>query len=143
MDRSELIRATAISAHEKLCAGYFAKSKPYIKETKDEEWIKSHDTNKVDLCKTNLDELPEDWLRERIVGSEIAIDAVLEASESSRPLNDRLIEEVAELLHRRWLERNEVRATEIQKFDYDALPESEKVKDRHFIVSAIEVFSSI
>jgi len=142
MDRTKLIKATALSAHKKLCDGYRERGKAYIKKTKDTSWIQLHNTDEIDLCSAKLDELPEDWLSERIAGSEIAVDAVLDAIKHKRSLDAELVEEVAESLHRRWLERNAERASDVQKFDYSALPEVEKIKDRHFIKSAIEIFES-
>ena len=142
MDRQALVIATAISAHAKLCAGYQQRQKPYIKETKDAAWVEVHGTNQVDLCATALDALPQDWYKERIAGSEIAVDALLDAEAKGRDLDANFIEEASELLHRKWLERNSTRASDIQKFDYAALPEVEKEKDRYFIVSAIEVSSA-
>ena len=140
MNRDELIHKTAEAVHTKHCEGYRERGKPYIKETKDEDWIAKHGTNQVDFCEVALDELPQDWLQERLAGAEIAVDAVLKAHESSRPFDAEFIEEVAELLHRKWLERNATRAAGVQKLDYAALPEIEKIKDRQFVIVAIEAF---
>src|SRR5581483_8277278 len=86
-----------------------------IKITKDESWIRQHGTDHVDMAILDYRELPSDWQFERKVAAQISLDAVLGAVEEGKPLDENFIETTAEVLHDQWLERNQARATDIQK----------------------------
>ena len=109
-----------------------------IKTTKDETWVKKHGTDKVDMATLDYSELPLDWQTERKIGAQIAIDAALDAMGKGKTLDRDFIEATSELLHNKWLERNNARATETQLCSYNELPENEKEKDRFFARAAAE-----
>ena len=114
-----------------------------IKITKDEKWIEAHGTNEVDLASLDYQGLPADWQSERKIGAQIALDAVLDAVTKDESLDASFIEKTAELLHDKWLERNSTRATEIEKRQYESLPENEKEKDRFFARAAVETYHAM
>ncbi len=135
-----MILKVAEKAHEGLRR--ISRGKPHIRITKDDKWIKQHGTNQINTAMVDYSLLPSDWQTERTVGSQIALDAIFDAIEKDRPLDDDFIENTSNLLHAKWLERNSKRATDEQQSSYDALSEVEKEKDRVFVRSAIEVYQS-
>lgn len=114
-----------------------------MKTTKDEEWIKRHGADQVDMATLDYQELPLDWQIERRIGAQIALDAVIDAMRDGQTLDDSFIEKVSAILHDKWLERNRDRVTEIEKSLYGDLPENEKEKDRFFAHAAVEVYRLI
>lgn len=137
-----MIAAVADRAQKDFCRIYFnpTSGARRVKSTEDETWIKRHGTNQVDMATLNYRELPLDWQKERKIGAQIAIDAVLDAVRNGKALDEHFIETVTELLHDKWLERNSGRATEIERRPYAELPENEKEKDRFFARAAVEVY---
>jgi hypothetical protein len=135
-----MIEAVADLAQEKFRQSY-RKENPtesHVKTTVDKAWIKQHGTDQVDMT-IDYSQLPSDWQAERSTGAQIALDAVLAAQDSNRKLDESFVEETADLLHIKWLERNTSRATEIHKLPYAELPEYQKNKDRFFVHAAIEI----
>ena len=52
------------------------------KETKDEGWIKSRGTNKVDIANTDFEDLPSDWRSENRASAYVAMSLIYEAGMS-------------------------------------------------------------
>lgn len=133
------VEVVGARAHKLLVA--LRGSKPYIKQTADQQWIRQHGTNQVDLAKVSYDELPKDWKFERDEGAKIALDLARQALQAREPLDENFIERTSEILHSKWLERNAHRAGEVQMRAYVDMPESEKEKDRCFARAAVEVLN--
>lgn len=131
------IEAVGARAHEMLVA--LRDTKSYVKQTTDAAWIAKNGTDEVDLAQCAYDELPLDWKFERDAGARIALEAVLRARAEGRDTGEEFVEEVAHLLHVKWLERNSDRAGEMQMRAYADMPESEKEKDRCFVYAALEL----
>jgi predicted metal-binding transcription factor (methanogenesis marker protein 9) len=116
--------------------------KPYTKTMVDKKWIKENGTDTVNLSETEYSNLPEDWKKERILGSEIVINEVEKKIKEKGICNQKDTEEIADLLHIKWLERNNMRALEEQKNRYIDMSEYEKEKDRIFVKAAISVLTT-
>ena len=111
-----------------------------MKPTEDKEWIKKYGTDRVDIAGVDYFSLPSDWQRERLLGAKIALEAVIGFAKEPLSLDSSFVEKISEILHSRWLDRNNLRADETQKLPYAQLPESEKEKDRFFVRRAIEAY---
>lgn len=107
-----------------------------IRTTTDADWIALHGTDTLDLATCPYRDLPADWKAERDIGAKIAVDALVAAQAAGRQYDEALIVEVAETLHKAWLERNSTRAGEEQKKPYAELSEYEQAKDRAFVLTA-------
>ncbi len=134
------LRAVSALAHEFLVAHrrQWGK-KEYIKTTTDANWIQSHGTDQVDLASCPYEDLPEDWKKERDIGSQLALDAVIKAVESGREIDAAFIGEVASMLHDEWVKRNSHRTGDEWKKKYSELSEYEQRKDQLFVLAAVSV----
>ncbi|MEI8270649.1 MAG: hypothetical protein WCG45_04720 [bacterium] len=98
---------------------------PRMKKVQDKEWIQKHEgISEVDIANTPYDELPNDWKEENHLSAEVAIEKI----------ND-----VLNLIHDNWLDRNDVYASDDQKAQYSRLTTSEKIKDINILEEAIKV----
>jgi len=77
---------------------------------------------------------------ENNMSAEIAMNEVRQAIKNGLPLDESFIEKTAEAVHAGWLKRNQRWADEESKKPYGELSESEKEKDRAFVLRAIEIF---
>lgn len=124
------------------------KVKPRIKDTTDEEWIKANGgKNQVDIYYTPFKDLPIDKKEDNMKAAREAIDLVFDKVVSWEEITDKMIEEMATVVHEKWLERNSwVYDSEnwnpTLAQEYDKLPEDEKVKDRSHILQAIAKIKS-
>ncbi|MBU6500767.1 MAG: hypothetical protein KGJ89_04900 [Patescibacteria group bacterium] len=145
MNRDEIIIKIAERVHECLrqIHNTTGENRPNIRTTKDKSWIKNHGTDQIDTAATDYALLPSDWQAERKIGAEIALDAIIDHTKMGLPLDKNFIEQTSGILHAKWLERNSGRATIAQKNSYEILPESEKEKDRAFVLAAIAVHKSL
>ena len=110
-----------------------------IKKTKDENWIKSHNTEEVDIANTEYKNLPEDWKGENKASAEVTVDEIYKAIDGKKELDSNFIEEASDILHKKWLERNGSWAPVEQNKPYLELSEEEKEKDRVIIRKGIEI----
>ncbi len=117
---------------------------PREKETNDEEWIKKHGTNKVDIANTFFQELPKDWQEKNKAAAEVVMNEVVRAVKSGRKLDNEFIEEVSSIVHDEWLKRHghEDWVPGELKESFENLPEEEAEKDRVQVRKAIEIFEA-
>lgn len=143
--RGHMVIAVATAAHELWREQYRAVNgdKPRIKKTKDSAYVEANGTDQVDIAALSYPELPSDWQGENKLGAEVAVDAVLEATQSGRKLDENFVEEAATTAHVKWVERNGSWCAEELKKPYAELPEDEKEKDRFFVRKAIEAQSTV
>ncbi len=98
---------------------------PRMKKVKDKEWIEKHEgISDIDIANTPYDKLPNDWKEENHLSAEVAIGKI----------ND-----VLNLIHDNWLDRNDEYASNDQKTQYSRLSISEKIKDINILEEAIKV----
>jgi len=116
---------------------------PRVKATKDEEWVKAHGTDQVDIANSTYAELPKDWQGENKASAEVAMNLVYDASTMGRELDDEFVEEASSKIHDAWLERNGEWAPEEQKKPYLELSEEEKAKDRVIVQKAISIHKKV
>ncbi|MDF1498444.1 MAG: hypothetical protein P1P85_03795 [Patescibacteria group bacterium] len=115
---------------------------PRVKKTKDEAWKTAHSAEEVDIANTSFAELPADWQGENRAAAEVAMNAVFQATESGRTLDESFVEEASATIHDKWLERNGEWAPAEQKKPFGELAEEEKEKDRTQVRKAIEIFET-
>jgi hypothetical protein len=114
---------------------------PREKVTKDQEWINSHGTDRVDIANTTYEDLPLDWQAENKASAEVALGSVYKiAFYGEGQFGDRnflnfdsFVEWASSEVHEGWLDRNGSWAPPEQKLPYESLPEEEKEKDRIII----------
>lgn len=150
MENQELIR-TALSyalgsdlheawrAPRKMGDGSY---EPRMKKSKDEEWNKIHGTDEVDIANCAFEDLPSNWQYENLEAAKVVINLVFDKTMAGQKLSEEDIEEMAAIVHEKWLERNE------WVFDpnygdpslavpYAELSEEEKAKDRAQLEPAV------
>ena len=115
---------------------------PRIKKTKDESWKAAYGAEEVDIANTSFAELPADWQGENRAAAEVAMNAVFQAAESGRTLDESFVEEASTTVHDTWLERNGEWAPAEQKKSFGELAEKEKEKDRVQVRKAIGIFEA-
>lgn len=98
---------------------------PRIKKTIDTNWIeKNKGDGNVDIANTKFEDLPEDWQQENLSSSKVAVEK---------------IEDVLNLVHDKWLDRNDENAGPDQKVQFSRLSPAEKLKDIAILKKALEV----
>ena len=114
---------------------------PREKATKDNEWIASHGTEKVDIANTDYNGLPEDWKGENKASAEVAMNSIYKADMRGDMYDtDSFIEDVSDKIHQAWLDRNGSWAPPEQNKPYAELSEEEKEKDRVIVRKAVEIY---
>jgi hypothetical protein len=116
---------------------------PRIKKTKDQEWIRRHGTDEVDIANTSYENLPSDWQGENKVSADVAVGEVFKAVQNGVALDASFIESASAVVHEKWLERNGSWAPPEQKLPYEQLSEAEREKDRAIVREAIKQFEDI
>ena len=116
---------------------------PRMKKTKDDEWIKKHGTDDVDIANKSFVELPLDWQRENRLAADVAMTEVFSAVDNGELFDENFIEKASSEIHIKWLERNGQWAPEEQNKPYAELSEEDKNKDRDQIKKAIELYESL
>ena len=124
---------------------------PRIKKTKDENWVKSHNTEEVDIANTEYKDLPEDWKGENKASAEVTVDEIYKAIDSEKELDSSFIEEASDVLHQEWMKRKTKEGynendenwnwAKPLMVDYNKLPNEEKGKDRVIIRKGIEIYN--
>jgi hypothetical protein len=113
---------------------------PRIKTTKDEEWVKIHGTDQVDIANTPYAELPSDWQAENKAAAEVVI-GILERANGQIDLNDPATRlSVGSEIHDAWLARNDWAKGGSLDVPFAELPEEEQAKDLAQVRIAIELF---
>lgn len=127
--RQKMITALATLLHESWRKGrYVEEGKSYtprIKTTTDQKWIDAHGGSaEIDIANTSFDGLPTDWQEENLLSAKVAVEKV---------------EDVLNLIHDNWLDRNDQFASPEQKAQYSRLPNHEKLKDIDVLEDAIRI----
>lgn len=117
------------------------------KKSKDAEWTKAHGTDDVDIANTSFAELPSNRKYENLEAGKVAIELVFDKVISWEEITDEMIEEMASIVHEKWLERNswvfdKEYGNPTLAQEYAKLPEEEKEKDRVQIRQAIAKIKS-
>lgn len=98
---------------------------PRLKVTRDKEWISTHGgVEELDIANTSFSDLPKDYQEENYLSARVAIEK---------------IEDLLNLIHDNWLDRNDLNATSAQKTQYSRLSDVEKIKDIDVLEEAIKV----
>ena len=146
MDKSGIIERVASAFHEKWRENRLqsdSKYKPMIEKSEDEQWNMEYWTDMVDIANTEFEDLPRNWKYENLEAAKVAVDLVYDKVVNWEKISSEMIEEMSEIVHDKWLERNwEQWSFENQRVDYGALSEEEKVKDRIQIELAIQIVKS-
>lgn len=118
--------------------------KPRIKDTTDEEWIKAHWTDKVDIYYTPFRDLPADKKGDNLEAAKEAIELVFDRVISWEEITQERIEEMSSIVHENRMKRNSWEKDKRPQLfvPYSELPEHEKVKDRKHILQAIAKIKS-
>lgn len=112
-----------------------------IEKVLDENWIQQHNwKTEVDIVNTEFEDLPSNRKYENLEAAKVAISLVLEKVLHWEEINSESLEEMAEIVHNKWLERNWMEwSFDFQRVSYDQLSEEEKAKDRNQLLQAIEI----
>ncbi len=95
----------------------------------------------VDILNMKYKELPNDWAKDNRATARIACRYVLRGLRRNRLFNQNFIEEISEIIHIKWIERNKQYASKELLEPYANLSESEKNKDRKAVLIACRVFN--
>ncbi|MEI6650405.1 MAG: hypothetical protein WCL23_03145 [Candidatus Moraniibacteriota bacterium] len=96
-----------------------------LKKTKDAMWVQNHDGNdEVDIANTAFEDLPEDWKEENLLSAKLAVEK---------------LEDVLNLIHDYWLNRNDEHAAPEQMTQYSRLPRKEQIKDIAILKAALKM----
>ena len=120
---------------------------PRMKKSKDPEWTDKHGTDDVDIANTKFADLPSNWKYENLEAAKVAIDLVFDYVVAWKEITDEMIEEMAAVVHEKWLERNswvfdKEYGNPVLAQEYAKLPEEEKEKDRVQVRQAIAKIKS-
>ena len=112
-----------------------------IEKVLDENWIQQHNwKTEVDIVNTEFEDLPSNRKYENLEAAKVAISLVSEKVLNWEEINSESLEEMAEIVHNKWLERNWMEwSFDFQRVNYDQLSEEEKAKDRNQLLQAIEI----
>lgn len=146
MNKSEIIQKVASTFHEKWRENRLQKDgtyKPMVEKSEDYSWTKNHWTDFVDIANTKFEDLPSNRKYENIEAAKVVVNLVYDKVVNWEDINSEMIEEMSEVVHEKWLERNWVEwSFENQRVDYERLSEEEKDKDRMQIELAIQIIKS-
>ena len=146
MNKSEIIQKVASVFHEKWRKSRIQngdKYQPMIEKSEDENRNVIHWTDLVDIANTKFEDLPSNRKYENLQAAEVVVNLVYDKVVNWEDINSEMIEEMSEVVHEKWLERNWVEwSFENQRVDYERLSEEEKDKDRAQIQLAIQIIKS-
>lgn len=122
------------------------KYEPRMKKTKDEDWIKQHGTDEVDIANLSFEQLPSDWQYENLEAAKVAVEQVYDKQMRNPDLAREYLEQMSSKVHEAWLSRNdwvydEEYGNPDQAKPYEELSEEEKDKDRAQIRQAMRTVS--
>ncbi|HYD34755.1 MAG TPA: hypothetical protein VD999_01670 [Vitreimonas sp.] len=114
------------------------------------KWKETSQGFEVDIMNLKNEELSEDQQRENNLAAELAFNLVHTALEAGRKVDWQLVEELAEQIHIKWLERNWnwIKDSQdpvhlIQKKPYSEMDEQQRNKDREHIILALETYAEM
>lgn len=112
-----------------------------IEKVLDENRIQQHNwKTEVDIVNTEFEDLPSNRKYENLEAAKVAISLVSEKVLHWEEINSESLEEMAEIVHNKWLERNWMEwSFDFQRVSYNQLSEEEKAKDRNQLLQAIEI----
>ena len=143
--KAEIIQEVASTFHEEWRKNRLQKDGTYlpmVEKSEDETRNKIHWTDIVDIANTDFADLPDNWRYENIEAAKVAVDLVYEKMLNLEKISNEMIEEMSNIVHEKWLERNWIEwSFENQRVSYENLSEEEKEKDRIQIKTAIEVIN--
>ena len=146
MNKSEIIQKVASVFHEKWRKSRIQNSdkyQPMIEKSEDENRNVIHWTDLVDIANTKFEDLPSNRKYENLQAAKVVVNLVYDKVVNWEIFNSEMIEEMSEVVHEKWLERNWVEwSFENQRVEYKRLPEEEKTKDRVQIELAIQIIKS-
>ena len=146
MNKSEIIQKVASVFHEKWRKSRIQNSdkyQPMIEKSEDENRNVIHWTDLVDIANTKFEDLPSNRKYENLQAAKVVVNLVYDKVVNWEIFNSEMIEEMSEVVHEKWLERNWVEwSFENQRVDYENLSEEEKAKDRAQIELAIQIIKS-
>ena len=144
--KSEIIQEVASTFHEKWRKNRLQSDWryiPMIEKSNDEKRNEEHWTDTVDIANTDFEDLPNNWKHENIEAAKVAVDLVYDKISNLEKISSETIEEMANIVHEKWLERNWIEwSFENQRVSYENLSEKEKEKDRIQIKTAIDVIKA-
>lgn len=144
--KSEIIQKVASTFHEEWRKNRLQNDwtyKPMIEKSKDGIRNIAHWTDTVDIANTDFVDLPDNWKYENIEAAKVAVDLVYEKILNLENISNETIEEMSNIVHKKWLERNWIEwSFENQRVSYENLSEEEKEKDRIQIKTAIDVIKA-
>ena len=116
---------------------------PMIKKSKDEEWNLIHGTDEVDIANCPFEDLPSNWQFEYLESAKEVISLVFNKVMNRNKITNEQITEMAEILHEKWLERNDWVFDQnygypILAVPYKQLPDNEKEKYKNQFGPAIQ-----
>lgn len=97
---------------------------PRIKKTQDRAWSEQNGEIETDIANTDFENLPLDWQEENLLSAKAAIEK---------------IEDALNIIHDKWLDRNDEFAEPQQKNQFSRLPDQEKAKDIAVLEKAVEI----
>ena len=144
--KSEIIQEVASTFHEKWRKNRLQSDWryiPMIEKSNDEKRNEEHWTDTVDIANTDFEDLPNNWKYENVEAAKVAVDLVYDKISNLEKISSETIEEMANIVHEKWLERNWIEwSFENQRVSYENLSEEEKEKDRIQIIIAIDVIKA-
>ena len=146
MNKSEIIQKVASVFHEKWRKSRIQngdKYQPMIEKSEDKKRNNIHWTDVVDIANTKFEDLPLNRKYENLQAAQVVVNLVYDKVVNWEIFNSEMIEEMSEVVHEKWLERNWIKwSLENQRVDYEKLSEKEKAKDRAQIETAIQIIKS-
>ncbi len=145
-DMEKIVKKIAWIFHENWRKSRIDKNgvcEPIMEKSEDEKWTKKHWTEMVDIANTKFEDLPKNWQRENLEAAKVAVELVYKRVMSWEEITSEMIEEMANVVHIKWLERNWIEwSFENQRVDYENLSAEEKAKDRAQIELTIQIIKS-
>ena len=143
MNKSEIIQKVASVFHEKWRENRLQKDGNYksmIEKSEDEDRNIIYWTDQVDIANTKFENLPLNRKYENLQAAQVVVNLVYDKVVNWEEINSEMLEEMAEIVHNKWLERNWMEwSFDFQRVSYDQLSEEEKAKDRNQLLQAIEI----
>jgi hypothetical protein len=114
---------------------------PRQKQTRDESWIEAHGgADVVDIANTSYEDLPADWQAENRAAAEVVVGIIDEHAGVPDLSDARQRNEIGNIIHKAWLERNTWATGGDLDVPFSDLPIEEQDKDIEQITVAAELF---
>lgn len=95
----------------------------------------------VDILNMKYNELPSDWSDENRATAKIACKYIIQGLRNKRLFNQNYIEEISNIIHIKWMIRNNNTSQKELMIPYEHLPELEKDKDRRAVLVACRIYN--